>query len=391
VSVLERVALSEIATSVAYGVTASATEQPLGPKFLRITDIQNGSVDWDRVPWCECDDGTAAGGRLKQGDIVFARTGATTGKSFLIRDCPSNAVFASYLIRVRLGDRADSRYVSHYFRTPEYWAQITASARGVAQPGVNASTLKALKIPLPPIAEQRRIAEVLDRAEALRAKRRAALAQLDTLTQSIFLDLFGHPHHNPKCFSREPLGQVCERVTVGYVGPMAEEYVERGIPLLRSQNVRRGRIDLHDLKFVSPQFHAKLSKSAIRADDVVTVRTGQPGTTAVVPKSLGEANCADLIVMTCGPRLDPQYLSEALNIWLGDAESIQGQVGAIQIHFNIGRAKELQLPIPPFALQREFTRRIEAARKLKTTQKASLTDLDALFAVLQHRAFRGEL
>ena len=174
------VALSDIAESVDYGVTASASQEVVGPKFLRITDIQNGSVEWESVPWCECDDRAASEGKLKAGDIVFARTGATTGKSFLIQACPTDAVFASYLIRVRLGNQAESRYVSHFFQTPNYWAQITKGSRGIAQPGVNATTLKELRVPLPPLPEQRRIADVLDRAEALRAKRRAALAQLDT-------------------------------------------------------------------------------------------------------------------------------------------------------------------------------------------------------------------
>ena len=172
-------------------MTASATQEPNGPKFLRITDIQNGAVNWDTVPWCECNARSATAACLAPGDIVFARTGATTGKSFLIRDCPTAAVFASYLIRVRFTGSALASYVSHYFQTPTYWAQITQSARGVAQPGVNATTLKSLQIPLPPLDERRRIAEMLDRAEALRTKRRAALVQLDSLTHSIFQDLFG--------------------------------------------------------------------------------------------------------------------------------------------------------------------------------------------------------
>ena len=90
-----------------------------------------------------------------------------------------------------------------------------ASARGVAQPGVNATTLKALRLPLPPLPEQRRIAEVLDRAEALRAKRRAALDQLDTLTQSIFLDLFGDPRENQNRCAMVPLGELCVKLVDG--------------------------------------------------------------------------------------------------------------------------------------------------------------------------------
>jgi type I restriction enzyme, S subunit len=122
---------------------------------------------------------------------VFARTGATTGKSFLIAECPEDAVFASYLIRVRLRDGADPRFVRRFFETSDYWAQITRTARGVAQPGVNATALKGLRIPLPSVSEQRRIAEILDKADALRAKRRTSLAQLDTFTQALFLDMFG--------------------------------------------------------------------------------------------------------------------------------------------------------------------------------------------------------
>jgi len=89
-------------------------------------------------------------------------------------------------------------------------------------------------------------------------------------------------------------------VTVGHVGPMATEYCETGIPFLRGQNIKRGFIDLLTALFVSEDFHRRLEKSAIKPGDVVSVRTGKPGTTAVVPPSLRIANCADLIVMTCG-------------------------------------------------------------------------------------------
>lgn len=277
-SVWERVALSEIATSVDYGVTASATEQPLGPKFLRITDIQNGHVDWNRVPWCECDNGIAGGSRLKQDDIVFARTGATTGKSFLIRDCPSNAVFASYLIRVRLGDKADARYVSHYFHTPDYWAQITASARGVAQPGVNASTLKALKIPLPPLAEQRRIAEVLDRAEALQAKRRAVLAQLDTLVQSIFLDLFANV--DTKSWPLKTIADLASPVEGSIrTGPFGSqllhsEFVDEGVAVLGIDNAVHNEFRWGKPRFITEGKYRELKRYTVRPGDVLITIMG---------------------------------------------------------------------------------------------------------------------
>jgi type I restriction enzyme S subunit len=134
--------LEAIAESVDYGVTASAANSPIGPKFLRITDIQDGQVDWDSVPWCKCDRRESEASRLRAGDIVFARTGATTGKSYLINQCPEDSVFASYLIRVRLKKIADPSFVGHFFQSTDYWTQITKGARGAAQPGVNATTLK---------------------------------------------------------------------------------------------------------------------------------------------------------------------------------------------------------------------------------------------------------
>ena len=169
-----RVRVEEVAESVSYGVTASATEEPVGPKFLRITDIQHGQVDWNTVPWCDPTT-VSEDDRLLPGDIVFARTGATTGKSYMIRDCPEGAVFASYLIRVRLGSSVSPSYVSRFFQSADYWAQIRRDARGAAQPGVNATKLKGLQVPLPPLAEQKRIAGILDAADALRTKRRESI------------------------------------------------------------------------------------------------------------------------------------------------------------------------------------------------------------------------
>jgi len=142
-----------------YGYTESATTEPVGPRFLRITDIQNGRVNWDTVPFCQCPNPEAY--LLKANDIVFARTGATTGKSFLIRDCPE-AVFASYLIRLRVQQLVTPEYLYRYFQTPSYWAQITGEKKGTGQPNVNGKKLANIRVPVPPPAEQRRLVGYLD-------------------------------------------------------------------------------------------------------------------------------------------------------------------------------------------------------------------------------------
>ena len=390
-SAWKTVALSDVATSVVYGVTASASQQPLGPKFLRITDIQNGAVNWDDVPWCECDTRSASDARLKTGDIVFARTGATTGKSFLIHECPGDAVFASYLIRVRLGDAVVPRFVSHFFQTQNYWTQITAGARGVAQPGVNATTLKALKVPLPPLAEQRRIAQILDQAEELRAKRRAALAQLDTLTQSIFLDMFGDPVRNPKGWAMQPFGEVCDM----RLGKMLDQKQQTGQhirPYLRNANVQWFRFELADVSEMD--FDEKARKIFCLEDgDLLICEGGEPGRAAVWRGEIKECYYQKAL-HRARPRADlavPEFL--AWQLWfLAQGGGLGDHVTSATIaHLTGEKLNAMTIPLPPIELQRTFAHRIAAVEKLKATQRAALAELDTLFAALQQRAFRGEL
>jgi type I restriction enzyme S subunit len=155
--------LSEIC-SIIYGYTDSASNDPIGPHFLRITDIQDDQVEWSTVPYCRIADDKVERYRLETGDIVFSRTGATTGKSYLVSN-PPEAVFASYLIRLRLSEKSVlPEFVNYYFQTSTYWRVIAEGSVGSAQGGFNASKLGNLVIPLPPRNEQERIVTVLDGA-----------------------------------------------------------------------------------------------------------------------------------------------------------------------------------------------------------------------------------
>lgn len=396
-SAWQTLALGEFAESVDYGVTASATTQPVGPKFLRITDVQDGAVDWESVPWCECDARSAADSRLKAGDIVFARTGATTGKSFLIRECPTDAVFASYLIRVRVGRTADSGYISHFFRTADYWAQVTKGARGAAQPGVNATTLKALTVPLPPLADQRRIADVLDRAEALRATRREALAELDTLTQAIFIDLFGDPVANPKGWPEtKTLGEVADIASGVTKGRRLHGKATREVPYLAVANVQDRSLNLSAVKTIEAT-EDEIRRFRLVRDDLVMTEGGDPdklGRGTLWGDELPECIHQNHIfrVRLTTTQMHPLFLNWLVGSQRGKRyflRSAKQTTGIASI--NMTQLRGFPVLLPPLALQRDFARRIAAVEKLKAAHRASLAELDALFASLQHRAFRGEL
>ena len=181
-------------STISYGYTESASSEPVGPRFLRITDIQDDHVDWDSVPYCKIEAADLPRYRLASGDIVFARTGATTGKSFLVTD-PPEAVFASYLIRLRLLERKLlPEFVYLYFQTSGYWKSVKDGSTGSAQGGFNASKLGALSIPVPPLPEQQRIVGILDEAfdgiATVKANARRKLAALDALKKSLLHQAF---------------------------------------------------------------------------------------------------------------------------------------------------------------------------------------------------------
>ena len=149
---------------------------------------------------------------------------------------------------------------------------------------------------------------------------------------------------------RVRLGDVCRETTVGHVGPMADKYIDEGVPFLRSLSVEPFRVKTDGLKFIGPEFHAELKKSALRPGDVVIVRTGKPGACAVVPDWLGEANCSDLVIARCGPRLRPRFLSYVVNS-VGVQHIEYHLVGAVQQHFNVGSARSLEFGLPEITEQ----------------------------------------
>ena len=258
---------------------------------------------------------------------------------------------------------------------------------------ISKSTASGIKITLPPLEEQKRIAEILDRSQFLISKRQEAIALLDSLTQAIFIEMFGDPVSNPKGWNVKTCKNICSRITVGIVVQPASYYQEYGVPALRSQNIKPNSISTDNLVFFSESDNeTKLAKTRVKAGDVVLVRTGQPGTAAVIPKELDGVNAIDLLITTpCKDVVDSLYLCSFLNSSWGKKLVLSSQVGQVQKHLNVGILNNAQIICPPLPLQKEFAQRVEAVEKLKATHRASLSELQALFASLQHRAFRGEL
>ena len=143
-------------------------------------------------------------------------------------------------------------------------------------------------------------------------------------------------------------------LTVGFVGTMAKHYTPNGVTFLRSTNIDPFNISLDDIKYISPEFNEKLSKSQLRTGDVVIVRTGKPGACAVIPNISGTWNCSDLVIVRPHTeKLDPLFLAAYINLASG---TINNQlVGAVQQHFNVASAKRLEIPVPSIDVQRKIS------------------------------------
>jgi len=135
---------------------------------------------------------------------------------------------------------------------------------------------------------------------------------------------------------------------------MTDQYVDNGVPFLRSQDIQPFKVSISDLKFISQEFHRKIRKSALGPGDVAIVRTGYPGTAAVIPPELREANCADLVIVRPGPKLDPYFVAALFNSTFGKNFVSGALVGVAQQHFNVGVAKSMEVPLPPLDTQRRI-------------------------------------
>lgn len=332
------------------------------------------------------------------GDVIFTQRG-TLGQVAII---PDTARFPEYVIsqsQMKLTpdvSKIDRRFLYQYLRTPAALRQLLAQTQATGVPHINLGILKKFSVPVPPLAEQQRIADILDRAEALRATRRAALAQLDTLTQSIFLDMFGDPALNPKGWQRRTIGRIAAKFSDGPFGSnlKSSHYTASGVRVVRLQNIGVGEFIDHDKVFIDEAHFAALRKHECVPGDILIGTLGDPNLRACIQPdwlsvALNKADCVQFRSDTS--QVTPEYVCALLNMSATERMAHDLVQGQTRLRISMGRLRGLEVPVPPLSLQRTFSVRIAGQKHLKFFQQQSLAELDALFASLQHRAFRGEL
>ena len=292
---------------------------------------------------------------------------------------------------LRPGSGLSSRYLWHWLTYME--PGLIAKAKGATFKQVNREDIGELRIALPNLLEQRRIAEVLDRADALQAKRREALARLDELTQSIFLAMFGDLGKNPYKWQSVPLVQLARNGdTINYGVVQPGDDCGGGIPLIRVANLSHGAINTFSIKRISPDVECKYKRSRLRGDEVLVSCVGSIGEVALADESVKGFNIARAVARIpldegCNRIFVAHHL---MTTFVQDYFTRELRTVA-QPTLNIKQLAQTPVPLPPLALQQEFARRVEAVERLKVSQRAHLAELDSLFTSLQDRAFSGRL
>ena len=297
--------------------------------------------------------------------------------------------FGAFCKVLRPRKNVDPAYFAQFFKTPEYRRTVSSLAAGANINNLRNEDLDGLQIPLPPLGEQKRIAAILDAADALRAKRRETLAQLDTLLQSTFLDMFGDPVTNPKGFPLKYLGDVCDVRDGTHDSP---KYVDLGHPLLTSKNFKNGKIDFNGASLISEEdFHQINKRSKVDMGDLVMPMIGTIGNPVLVEREpiFAIKNVA-LIKFHIGSP-DNRFVRQLLCSNYFDHVTAKANRGGTQKFVALKDLRKMPIPLPSLDLQKKFATIVESIEQQKTRLRAHLAELDTLFASLQDRAFKGAL
>jgi type I restriction enzyme S subunit len=400
------VRLGEVVEKPQYGFTAAAQRDPVGPKMLRITDIQDGNVNWNAVPYCECGNDDIPKYLLEAGDILFARTGSV-GKAFLVSSLPEPSIFASYLIRVRVDrTRLDPQFAFLFMQSAAYWSQIASQTHGAVQPNVNATQLRSLLLPLPPLPEQRAIAHVLRTVQRAKEATEGVIAALKELKKSLMQHLFTYgpvpvtereqvdlqeseigplPAH----WRVVRLGEVVERPQYGYTASANQEKI--GPKLLRITDIQDETVYWPTVPFCSIG-RKDLEKYLLKRGDILVARIGATtGKTYLVNECPLSVFASYLIRLRTTSDLLPEYLyffTHTSQYW-AKINAVKG--GRLKQGINIPVLTALLIPLPPLDEQREIARILQAVDAKIAAEQARRAALEELFKSLLHELMSGRI
>jgi type I restriction enzyme, S subunit len=360
-----------------------------GTPLLRISNIYDGEISFKED--CVCVESSNLESlqkfKVKKGDILLALSGATTGK-FGVYNLASDSFLNQRVGLIRATEKLNQKYLLFYFNI--FKAQIEQIAQGAAQPNISTNEICNLQIPLPPLPTQKRIAEILDSADALCRKDQALLKKYDELAQAIFIDMFGDPVKNEKGWEVSSIRNIAKKISDGPFGSnlKTEHYSKVGVRVIRLKNIEPNNFNNSDSAFVKfDHYENVLKKYTCYPGDILIGTLGEPNLRACIfpkelEKAVNKADCVNLRINTAV--VNENYISFYLNI----SNKLHGQT---RTRISMGQVAQLLISIPPKKLQNKFSDKIETLNDLQKRAQRTYQNSETLFNSLIQKAFNGEL
>jgi len=331
---------------------------------------------------------------VEPSDVLLSKIVPHIRRSWIVGKKNGRRIIASGEWIVFRNERAHPDYLRQVLVGDPFHAQFMNTVAGVGGSLLRARPAHVAKItiPLPSLEKQRRIAAILDQTEALRAKRRRALAKLDALTQALFLDLFGDPIKNPRGFTVRPMIELVDPqrpISYGILMPGPDQV--EGVKYVRVVDMKNGGIELSGIRKTTDAISNSFRRSLLKPGDLLMSIRGHVGRFAVVPHELDGANITQDTARLAIVGASSVFVRECLRTEGFQRWMAKHTKGVAVRGINLGDVKLMPIILPPRADQDKFARQADAVDTLRIAHRASLAKLDALFATLQHRAFRGDL
>ena len=372
--------------------------------YLRVANVQAGYVDVSDVTEIEVPVDEVEKFRLQAGDVVMTEGGDPDklGRGAVWDGSVDPCVHQDHIFKVRPDPtRLDSRYLDEYLGSVaarKYFLRCAKQTTGIAT--INKTQLRAFPVPLPSLTEQRRIADILDKADIIRGKRQEAIALTESLLRSAYLKLVGTKHPAYKKWPIRRLEDLAaDSKSSMRTGPFGSalkhsEFVSEGIAVLGIDNAVQNRFVWAERRYITEEKYAGLKRYTVFPGDVIVTIMGTTGRSAVAPDEISTSiSTKHLATITINRELaHPEFVSNAIHRDPFVLSQIHSRSrGAIMSGLNLGLIRELEVHLPPLADQQRFADALAQIRKLQDTYQSASGGDDDLFNSLVQRAFRGQL
>ena len=365
------------------------TKEDDGINWIKIGDTTQGGRYIESTKEKIKPSGVSRSRYVKSGDFLLSNS-MSFGRPYILKT--DGCIHDGWLVLSDYEEIFAANYLYYLLSAAVVQSQFEKLARGSTVRNLNIELVSNVVVSVPPLAEQQRIVAKLDAAfaeidravEVEKDKQRQVTALYDSRITELLAQLMHEREH-------KKLSDLCDRITVGYVGKMSNQYTEDGVPFLRSQSIRPYRISSEGLLYISEEFDESIAKSRLNTNDVCVVRTGYPGIAAVVNEEWNGANCSDLVIFTPSAELNPYFLELFFNSDYGKTLVMGKVVGAAQKHFNVTSAKEVDFPVADLEEQQSIVSTAERLRSGWENTVSAISRKEEQLACLKSAILAQEL